>query len=304
MLIVARGGGSIEDLWAFNEEVVARAVFASVLPMVSGVGHETDFTICDFVADVRAPTPTAAAALVVPDRAAVAHRLRHALRGPANARRRTRCETRAQRLDHATRRLVHPAARLAQQRAARRRARAAARAALARADIAVRARRASRRCRAVCCASCARRCRRPRASQRLREAGGGSAQERRRACRAARGRAGAEPRASQSAGGARRAATRSSPRADGTIVIDARAGRAGDAVALTFARGGADATSRRRNCAGLKQSLDGCYASSGSGSSTGRAARIPARRLPAAPAPRSAAWRRRTSAFCARWRSA
>ena len=114
VLIVARGGGSIEDLWAFNEEAVAQAVFESALPVVSGVGHETDFTICDFVADARAPTPTGAAALVAPDREAVMRNVA-AMAGRWRQAQQRALEGRMQRVDGLSRRLTHPAARLEQQ---------------------------------------------------------------------------------------------------------------------------------------------------------------------------------------------
>jgi exodeoxyribonuclease VII large subunit len=116
VLIVARGGGSIEDLWAFNDERVARAIHASAIPVVSGIGHEIDFTIADFVADARAPTPSGAAELVAPDRVACLEALARNLER-LNASMRRELRSLSSRYDAASLRLKlsHPGVRLSQQ---------------------------------------------------------------------------------------------------------------------------------------------------------------------------------------------
>jgi exodeoxyribonuclease VII large subunit len=238
VIVVARGGGSFEDLFAFNDEALARAIAASKIPVISAVGHETDFTICDFVADLRAPTPTAAAAAVTPDRVAFAHRVEQVARRIARAGEHV-LAVRIQRLDTAARRLVHPATRIAQetvrlQELARRAAHAWRGHAAARwAAAATLQARLLREMRSPspqglrlehACANWQRavRDRLLRTAERL----AGLAQN----------LAHLNPRAVLERGYAIVAA------ADGTIVQDAQQVHAGDAVTLAFARGGAGAT--------------------------------------------------------------
>jgi len=111
VFILGRGGGSLEDLWAFNEEVVARAIYACQIPIVSAVGHEIDFTIADFVADQRAATPTAAAELISPEQTECLHRVR-LLRQRLSHLARTQLHQLRQRLQHLEKRLQHPGRRL------------------------------------------------------------------------------------------------------------------------------------------------------------------------------------------------
>ncbi|AHV94011.1 exodeoxyribonuclease VII large subunit [Bordetella holmesii] len=114
-LLLVRGGGSIEDLWSFNDEDLARAVAECAIPVITGVGHETDFTIADFVADVRAPTPTAAAELACVPRADLLAALGHVTTRLARAQQR-RLDQAGQRLDRLSAQLISPAQRVANQR--------------------------------------------------------------------------------------------------------------------------------------------------------------------------------------------
>ena len=242
MLLLVRGGGSIEDLWAFNDERVARAVRACPIPVVSGVGHETDVTIADFAADRRAPTPTAAAELASPPREALLARVGEAA-GRLSRRFRRDLDTRAQLLDHLSRRLVHPGRRLEAQVAARRAARRAPRT-RARGGLERRAHRvaqADARLRAGAAAASMRSRRRvERAAQRGRHAlARRLEQSEARLARLAQSLAHLDPRAVLGRGYAIVAD------ASGAIVRDAAALAPGAPIDITLAQGGASATVER-----------------------------------------------------------
>jgi exodeoxyribonuclease VII large subunit len=242
VIILCRGGGSIEDLWAFNEEEVARAVAASPVPIVTGIGHETDFTIADFAADLRAPTPTSAAEHVSPDRVDLARLIAQ------SGRRLRRCvarglEDRMQRLDYLARRLTHPGerirSRLADLDQTARRLRSAWR--LGFEDDAWRARELTRRLRAARPDFAGLRAANTEAARRLRRAGA----HRIEAAAAAVAAAGAhlkhlDPRRVLERGYSITEA------ATGAIVRDSAALGPGDEVRVTFARGRAYATVNRK----------------------------------------------------------